>query len=208
MWLTHRPSGRGVAQASRSCSTSAAIVSTADWSSPATSTVSPLPAPRVMIISEELASTPLMVTSEPSSAAFSAMIAAGRAWRPTAEPTTTDLLGMVLLGLMVGCYGRVECSDGRDIGVAGARRLEGDDGDRSDDHAGGEGDEVAEDVLHGEQHEDPSVWCTHTDLHRHRQPARDGAAGHDAGNDSQRVGRGEGDGTLGDERQSQQPAGL
>jgi hypothetical protein len=43
-----------------------------------------------MIISEELASTPLMVTSEPSSAAFSAMIAAGRAWRPTAEPTTTD----------------------------------------------------------------------------------------------------------------------
>jgi hypothetical protein len=55
-----------------------------------------------LIISEELASTPLMVTSEPSSAAFSAMIAAGRACRPTAEPTTTDLLGMVLLKVWTG----------------------------------------------------------------------------------------------------------
>ena len=84
----------GSQEASRSCSTRAAILSTASWSSPATSTVSPLPAPSVMISSDELASTPLMVTSEPSSPAASAMIAAGRACRPTADPTTTDLLGM------------------------------------------------------------------------------------------------------------------
>src|SRR5687768_18583804 len=115
------------------------MASTAAWSSPATSTVSPLPAPRVMIISEELASTPLMVTSEPSSAAFSAMIAAGRAGRPTAEPTTTDLLGMVLLGLMGGCCGRVEGPDGRDSGVGGARRRGGDDGAGSGDDDRGAG---------------------------------------------------------------------
>ena len=90
--------GQGGQSASRSCSTSAAMLSTAAWSSPETSTVSPHFAPRVMIISEELASTPLIVTVLPSPPAASAMIAAGRACRPTDEPTTTDVLGMVLLG--------------------------------------------------------------------------------------------------------------
>jgi hypothetical protein len=89
-------------QASRSCSTSAAILSTAPWSSEVTSMLSPLPAPSVMIISAELASTGsppgvARVTSTSSSPAASEMIAAGRACRPTADPTTTVLVGMVLL---------------------------------------------------------------------------------------------------------------
>src|SRR6478609_1270915 len=79
-----------------------------------------------MIISEELASTPLMVTSEPSSPAFSAMMAAGRAWRPTAEPTTTDLLGMVLLRVWGGSGVGLEgggAGDGAQTVATSASRL-------------------------------------------------------------------------------------
>src|SRR4051794_4873506 len=75
------------------------MASTSAWLSPDTSTVAPLPAPSVMISRAELASTGSsptfpIVTSEPSSAAASEMIAAGRACSPTAEPTVTVLLGM------------------------------------------------------------------------------------------------------------------
>ena len=74
--------------------------STAAWSSPDTSTESPHAAPRVMISSDDAASTgsspgTARVTSESSSPAASEMIAAGRACRPTDEPTMTVLLGMV-----------------------------------------------------------------------------------------------------------------
>src|SRR5690349_3671260 len=71
-----------------------AIVSTSAWSSPATSTVSPHLAPSVMIISDELESSPLIVTVLPRPSLGWAMRAAGRACRPTDEPTVTDLLGM------------------------------------------------------------------------------------------------------------------
>src|SRR4029079_19452518 len=99
------------------------MASTLTWSSPDTSTVSPLPAPRVMISSAELASTGSrpgtpMSTSDSSSPAASLMIAAGRAWRPTAEPTTTDLVGMGspsagCLLRMLRCCSDVATSDHR-----------------------------------------------------------------------------------------------
>src|SRR5689334_23538981 len=118
------------------------MASSAAWSSLETSTVSPLPAPRVMISSAELASTgssPGMpiVTSESSSPAASEMIAAGRAWRPTAEPTTTGLGGM---GSPSGWVERV--SDGGDVDVDRPDRLVDDHRDCPDDVTDGQGDQV------------------------------------------------------------------
>src|SRR6476619_759661 len=105
-----------------------------------------------MIRSEELASTGSspgtpIVTSESSSPAASAMIAAGRACRPTADPTVTVLVGMrsPLVGQAVGRNG---CSDGGEVlAVGGEECLGRDDGGCSDDHAEDQGDEVAEDVV-------------------------------------------------------------
>src|SRR5262245_60561728 len=142
----------------RSCSTRAAILSTSAALSPATSPVSPWPAPRVMINTAHDASTgsppgtPIS-TSESSSPAASEMIAAGRAWRPTAEPTTTDLVGM---GSPSGRWSGVG-SDGGDVGVDRPGGLGEDDGEGGDDDAGGERQQVAEDVVDREEHEDPSV---------------------------------------------------
>src|SRR5215213_768836 len=186
-------------------------MSTAAWSSPETSTVSPLPAPSVMINSAELASTASspgmpMSTSESRSAAASEMIAAGRACRPTADPTTTVLLGMVLLG-WVGS--RWSCgSDGGGVGVAGSERLQGDDGERTDDHAGGQRDQVAQDAVDGEEDEDAAVRGPDADVHGHAEAAGDRAAQHDGGDDAQRVGSGERDRALGDEAGAEQPPGL
>jgi hypothetical protein len=85
--------------ASRSCSTRSATVLRASSSSEATVTRAPLPAPSVMIISAEPASTGspssiASVTGTPAFTTASAMIAAGRACRPIAEPTVTVLVGM------------------------------------------------------------------------------------------------------------------
>ena len=62
--------------------------------------------------------------------------------------------------------------------------------------------------MHGEEHEDAAVRGPDGDVERHRQAAGDGAAEHDRGDDAQRVGGGERDRALGDERRAEQPAGL
>src|ERR1700752_710565 len=94
-------------QASRSCATSSATVLRARSSSDSTVTSAPLPAPRVMIMSAEPASTGSppsydSVTGTPDLTTASAMIAAGLACRPMAEPTMTVLADM---GSPWGCWG-------------------------------------------------------------------------------------------------------
>src|SRR4051794_17669429 len=162
------------------------MASTSASLSPETSTVAPLPAPRVMIISAEPASTgsppgtPIS-TSESSSPAASEMIAAGRAWRPTAEPTATDLVGMGSpSGLRADDAGWWWFgSDSGDVGVDGPHGLGGDHGDRAHSHTDGERHQVAENVVHREEHEDAAVWCPHADVQRLRQRSGDGASEHD-----------------------------
>ena len=75
------------------------MVSSAAWSSAVTTTRVPFSAPSVMIISADPASTGSppsrpSVTGLPVSATASAMIVAGRACSPTAEPTVAVVLGM------------------------------------------------------------------------------------------------------------------
>ena len=86
----------GRAQASRSDATRSAMVLTSPSSSPVTVTESPEEAPRVMMPRTDLASigspSVARVTAEPSWAAFCEMMAAGRAWSPTEDPTVTVLL--------------------------------------------------------------------------------------------------------------------
>jgi hypothetical protein len=64
------------------------------WSLLSVSTVSPNFAPRVIIMSAGLASTPPTVTYKLPLATAAAIKVAGLAWSPTLEPTRTRLLGI------------------------------------------------------------------------------------------------------------------
>src|SRR3954447_11850153 len=200
-------------QASRSCSTSAAILSTAAWSSPDTSTVSPQDAPSVMISSEEPASTGSSpgtdrVTSESSSPAASEMIAAGRACRPTDDPTMTDLDGMSSSSFGGGCLSNANGGELFDLLLALGEGFQEDHAGSRDDGAGHQREEVPQDVGDREQHEDAAVRGPHADVERHGKPASDRAAEHDRRDHTQRVGRGEGDRAFGDEARAEQPGRL
>src|SRR4029079_19533784 len=118
------------------------------------------------------------VTSASSSPAFSEMIAAGRACRPTDEPTFTVMLAIYWFlsrGLQLGVDER-GLVDGRGRAVVALQR---DDERRGDDGAGDEGDEERELVVDGEQHEDPAVGCVQPDVEQLGEPACHGAADHD-----------------------------
>src|SRR4029079_15898636 len=102
-------------------------------------------------------------TSTSSSSTASEMSWAGRAYRPTDEPTATVLLGMLSprsdggeLAVVRGLVGRC-AADG----------LEHDHRSGSDDRAGDQCDEVAEDVVDREQHEDAAVRGPDRDLEGH-----------------------------------------
>ena len=64
------------------------------------------------------------------------------------------------------------------------------------------------DAVDGEEDEDPAVRGAEADVEAHGERAGDGAAGHDRGDHAQRVGRGERDGALGDERGTHRPGRL
>src|SRR6478736_9418119 len=108
-----------------------------------------------MISSDELASTgsspgiPIS-TSTSSSSTASLMIWARRACRPTEEPTATVLLGIRF---------SLRCHEGGvgALGRGAADGLEDDHRDRADEGAGDQRDEVARDVVHGEEDEDAAV---------------------------------------------------
>ena len=98
------------------------------------------------------------------------MIAAGRACRPTAEPTTTVLVGMVLL-LWWGWDG-YERSDGGDLGGAAACSMDfrAITANAPTTTPAIEGDEVADDVDDGEEHEDAAVRGPHRHVERLDRP--------------------------------------
>src|ERR1700724_2719128 len=129
-----------------------------------TVTCAPLPAPRVMIISAEPASTGSppssdSVTGTPSFATASAMIAAGRACRPMADPTMTVLVCIdqspcLVMGLRSDSG---QCGFRVRLGCGSDELLGGDHGDGADYRPRGESEEEPGDVANREEHEDSSV---------------------------------------------------
>src|SRR5882757_8609698 len=205
-------SQRRTAQASRSCWTSEATVSSAAASSEATVTSAPLPAPRVMIISAEPASTGSppsrdRVTGTPALSTASAMTAAGRACSPIADPTMTVLVGM---GGSPFCGG-VRMSGGNEIGgrfrigLGLGELLGGDDCDGADDGARRQGNEEPRQMPDGEEHEDAAVWRLEGHVERHDQRTGHRTTSHHRRNDAKRVGRGEWYCALRDERGTEKP---
>src|SRR5699024_1461934 len=212
------PGERGAAHysTSRSCSISPAISATASELSLVTVTCAPLSAPSAMMSMAAAASSSAIEISMSSSyfSAASAMMPAGRACRPSAEPTVTVTLGMVSprgSGCPVAASGGG--SGGHGGGLRGGGGLApgglGDDHqDGSHQHAREDRHDIAPHRVDGEEHEDPAVGRVRLDRERHDERAGHGSAGHHRRDHAERVGGGERDGALGDEARPQQECGA